>query len=144
MPNFGNFFAAIENIEGQDEQVYSSDSHSFPVQEVTDLSSIWQGGFQGGIMSDQSPKLQEEKDDDDGECKPGDNSERCKVVTVTDYGDSGFKSSTTSSYSTSNLSDFDKDDIEKKRDVGNDLMGNNIMSSILSSFGGLNQTFDEP
>ena len=52
MPNFGNFFAAIENIEGQDEQVYSSDSHSFPVQEVTDLSSIWQGGFQGGIMSD--------------------------------------------------------------------------------------------
>ena len=83
---------------------------------------------------------------DDGECKPGDNSERCKVVTVTDYGDGGqtFNSRSTSSYSTSSVADFDKDKLGEREDAGSDFMDNKIMSSILSSFGGLSSTFEEP
>ena len=82
----------------------------------------------------------------DGECLPGDNSERCKVVTVTDYGDKGktFKSRSTSSYSTSDIADFDKGEADDLDDVGIKFMDNNIMDTILSSFGGLSSTFDEP
>ena len=67
-------------------------------------------------------------------------------MTVTDYGDGGqtFNSRSTSSYSTSSVADFDKDKLGEREDAGSDFMDNKIMSSILSSFGGLSSTFEEP
>ena len=78
-----------------------------------------------------------------GECLPGDNSERCQVVTMTDYGDKGkaVSSRSKSSFSSSTM-DFNDDDVWDLKKNDENSMGKNIMKSILSSIGNLTSTFD--
>lgn len=52
-PNFGNFFASLDDFEQQDDQI-GSGFDTDPAKEVpvSELADLWQDGFQGGFMSD--------------------------------------------------------------------------------------------
>ena len=52
-PNFGSFFTSLDGIPQQDDQIYS-DFDAAPAKEVPvpELTGLWQGGFDGGFMSD--------------------------------------------------------------------------------------------
>ena len=67
-------------------------------------------------------------------------------MTVTDYGDKGksINKRSTSSYSSSNADNWDMDGETESALAGNVFMDNAIMDNILSSFGGLSSSFEEP
>ena len=75
-----------------------------------------------------------------GSCKPGDTSEKCRVVTVTDHGKNGGKTVTTREQSSfSSSSSLFGDDALSGSGGTADL----LMKSIFDSLGGLSRDFDE-
>ena len=123
---------------------------------VPELESVWSGGFGDSTRSvnkvqaetknaifdveevcrpgDNSQRcriLRVRSKGNGEECKPGDTSERCKIVTVTTHGDSGRRGKTMTSQSS-----FKSSSSLFGEDASKDVKGSNsVISDILKSLG---------